>query len=105
MGLALINTSLNNRMDLHLARLHDKVSWSNTAALEALANLTQKLSTLGSDAELMALKQLTRQVRQQGMVMAIGDVFFGIALLFASLVILLPLMKRPIPVPISRDAH
>ena len=33
-GLALLNTLLNDRMDLHLARLHDSVNWANPPAQE-----------------------------------------------------------------------
>jgi MFS transporter, DHA2 family, multidrug resistance protein len=94
-GLAVINTLMNSRFDLHLARLHERVSWSSAQALETLSNLTQKFSSLGSDAELQALKQMARQARQQGMVMAIGDVFLAMSLLFFSLIVLLPLMRRP----------
>ena len=34
-GLALINTLLNKRLDLHLARLHEQVTWGRAAAEEA----------------------------------------------------------------------
>ncbi len=34
-GLALINTLLNDRTDLHLARLHERVAWGRQAAEEA----------------------------------------------------------------------
>ena len=39
-GLAIINTLLNKRLDLHLARLHEQVAWGRTAAEETLAKLT-----------------------------------------------------------------
>eukprot|EP01037_Dinobryon_pediforme_P026935 gene26935-29630_t len=53
-GLALINTTLNKRMDLHLARLHDAVAWGRTAAEETLANMTAAFAARGSDAALAA---------------------------------------------------
>ena len=37
-GLALINTLMNDRMDLHLARLHESVAWGHQKAEEMLAN-------------------------------------------------------------------
>ena len=40
-GLALINTVLNDRMDLHLQRLHETVTWGSAAALERLDSLTR----------------------------------------------------------------
>jgi DHA2 family multidrug resistance protein len=94
-GLALINTLLNDRMDLHLQRLHERVAWGRTAAEETLTNLTQALSQLGSIAELAATKQLALIVRRQAMVMSLGDVFFALTWLFVSLVFLVPLMRRP----------
>jgi DHA2 family multidrug resistance protein len=46
-GLAIINTVLNSRMDLHLARLHEAVSWGKPMAEQTLANMTAALSPLG----------------------------------------------------------
>lgn len=95
-GLALINTLMNDRWDLHLQRLREAVSWENPAALERLQSLTQAFSArLGSDAELAATKQLAQIVRGQAFVMAIGDVFFALTALFAILIVLTPLMRRP----------
>ena len=36
-GLAAINTAFNDRMDLHLARLHEAVNWASVPATETLA--------------------------------------------------------------------
>ena len=49
-GLALINTVLNDRLDLHLQRLRESVEWGSSTAVETLNNLTQKFHDLGSDA-------------------------------------------------------
>ena len=57
-GLAALTTILNDRTDLHLARLHEAVTWARQPALEALNNMTQRFSSYGSDAQLMAIKQL-----------------------------------------------
>ena len=38
-GLAAINTLLNDRMDLHLARLHEQVNWAREPATETLSRL------------------------------------------------------------------
>ena len=35
-GLAALNTVLDDRMDLHLARLHDAITWSRQPAMETL---------------------------------------------------------------------
>jgi len=96
-GLALINTVLNNRWDLHLARLHESVTWASDAALEQIAGLTSALAGLGSDAEVAALKQLAALVRREALVMAFADVFYILTFLFLALVIAAPLMRRPAP--------
>jgi len=95
-GLALINTMLNDRMDLHLARLHEAVTWSRGSALETLNNLTQRFQ--GSDAEQMALKQMMGLVRQQASVMSFADVFMLLTVMFLGLAAAGIVMKRPAPV-------
>jgi DHA2 family multidrug resistance protein len=94
-GLAALTTLLNDRTDLHLARLHETVTWSRPAALEALNNLTQRFSSYGSDAQLMAIKQLNAIVHRQGVVMAFADVFLVLTVLFLTLAALAIVMKRP----------
>src|SRR4029077_16445408 len=62
-GLAIINTLLNDRTDFHIVRLHEAVTWGNTTAVETLNNLAQKFQGTG-DAQLRALKQLTMIVHR-----------------------------------------
>ena len=94
-GLAGLTTILNDRTDLHLARLHEAVTWSRPAALEALNNLAARFHSYGSDAQAMALKQLNLLTHQQGVVMAFADVFFLLTLLFLGLAALAIVMKQP----------
>jgi DHA2 family multidrug resistance protein len=94
-GLAALTTLLNNRTDLHLARLHESITWSRQPALETLNNLTQRFSSFGSDAQAMALKQLNLIVHRQGVVMAFADVFLVLTFLFMGLAVLALVMKRP----------
>ena len=82
-----------HRMDLHLTRLHDAANWANSAATETLANMAQRFS--GSDAQLMALKQMNAFVRMQAAVMSYADVFLMLTALFLGLAALGLLMKRP----------
>jgi DHA2 family multidrug resistance protein len=96
-GLALINTLLNKRLDLHLARLHEQVSWGRAAAEETLAKLTAQAAYLGSNAQLAGTKKLAQLVRTQATVMSIADVLFALTLLFVAIAALIPLMKRPKP--------
>ena len=92
-GLAAINTALNDRMDLHLVRLHEATNWANGAATEMLSNLTARFQ--GSDAQLMAVKQMMGLVRLQAAVMSYADVFLMMTVLFVSLAALGIVMKRP----------
>jgi DHA2 family multidrug resistance protein len=95
-GLASLNTLLDDRIDLHLARLHESVTWSRGPAMETLANMTAKFQALGAgvDAQGMALKQLTSLARQQGTVMGFADVFLMLTI-FVALAALGIVMKRP----------
>src|SRR5215470_8491918 len=92
-GLAAINTALNDRMDLHLARLHDSVNWSSVPAVETLSNLTARFQ--GSDAQAMALKQMMGIVRQQAAVMSYADLFLMMTALFLALAAVGIIMRRP----------
>ncbi len=94
-GLAIINTLLNKRLDLHLARLHEQVAWGSNAAEETLARLTQQMARFGSDASLAATKQLALMVRKEAVVMSIADVFLALTVLFVLIAFMVPVMHRP----------
>ena len=102
-GLAGLNTVLNKRVDLHLARLHESITWSRRPAVEMLNGLAARIPT--SDAQSMALKQLFLFTRQQGIVMAFADVFMLLALMFAIFAALVWLLRRPPPVTAELSAH
>jgi DHA2 family multidrug resistance protein len=101
-GLAAINTVFNDRLDLHLARLHEAVTWARAPANEALSQLVSRFQ--GSDAELMALKQMMGLVRRQAEVMSFADVFLILTLLFTGLAALGIIMRRP-AAPAAAEAH
>ena len=94
-GLAALTTILNDRTDLHLTRLHEAVSWAHQPALEVLDSLTARFSAYGSNAQLMALKQLNLITHRQGVVMAFADVFLLLTLLFVGLAFVALIMRRP----------
>ncbi|MGV6874258.1 DHA2 family efflux MFS transporter permease subunit [Pseudochelatococcus sp. B33] len=104
-GLALINTVLNNRWDLHLVRLHEHVQWANAAAVERLDSMTAAFAALGSNAGSAALQQMAGLVRREALVMAFADVFFLLTILFLSLVLAAPLMRRPAHPPSGGGGH
>src|SRR5580698_3147677 len=93
-GLAVINQVLNERTDLHISRLQDRVNWGNATATETLNMFTQRLQGLG-DASLMALKELSQIVHRQAVVMGYSDAFFMLTLFYFSLSLLVMLLKKP----------
>ncbi|HWZ40043.1 MAG TPA: MFS transporter, partial [Bradyrhizobium sp.] len=103
-GLAIINEVLNDRTDLHIARLQDRVTWANATATELLNTLTQRAQGMG-DAALMALKQLSQIVHRQAAVMSYGDTFFMLTLFFAALSLLVFLVNKPVQAAGGGDAH
>jgi DHA2 family multidrug resistance protein len=96
LGLAAINTLMNDRLDLHLSRLHEAVNWTNVTATETLANMAQRFGG-GSDSQAMALKQMMAVVRRQAQVMSFADIFLILTVLFVGLAMLGFIMKRPRP--------
>ncbi len=105
-GLAALNTIVNDRMDLHLARLHDAANWSRGPATEMLATLTARFHDFGSNAPAMALKQMSLMARREATVMSFSDVFLLLTVLFVGLAALGIVMKRPaVPAGAAAGAH
>ncbi len=93
-GLALINQVLNERTDLHISRLQDRVTWGNTSAVETLNQFAQRLQGMG-DSALMAFKQLSQLVHRQAVVMGYGDAFFMLTIFYLGLSLMVILLKKP----------
>jgi MFS transporter, DHA2 family, multidrug resistance protein len=93
-GLAVINQVLNERTDLHIARLQERVTWGNATATETLNMFTQRLQGMG-DAALMAMKQLSQIVHRQAVVMGYGDAFVMLTVFYFSLSLLVMLLNKP----------
>jgi DHA2 family multidrug resistance protein len=104
-GLALINTTLDKRMDLHLERLRESVVWGRSVADETLAEMTAALAARGSDAALAATRQMALMVRRQAEVLALADVFLALTAIFLALVALAALMRRPQPMGAGAGGH
>jgi len=94
-GLAVINTMLNSRTDLHITRLHESVAAGRQMAEEAIAQTMQRFLDYGDAAEQMALALINQRVHKQALVMAFGDVFLALTAIFASLVLLALFMRKP----------
>jgi len=102
-GLASLNTVLNKRTDLHLARLHDSITFARRPVVDTLNDWAARIP--GSDAQAKAIKELFLFTHLQGAVMAFADVFLLLGLLFVSFSTLVWLMRRPAPIPVAGDAH
>lgn len=104
LGLALINTALDHRTDLHISRLHDSVTWGNAKAVETLNMLTQKFQGMG-DAPLMALKQLSQIVHRQAAVMSYGDTFFMLTVFYLGLSACVVMLDKPAALGLAPGGH
>jgi DHA2 family multidrug resistance protein len=104
-GLAGIYTFLNDRTDLHVARLHENFTFAHRPAVEALNNMVARFGSYGADAQAMALKQMTALVHRQGAVMAFADVFLALTALFVVLAVLAVLVKKPAPAAGAGGGH
>jgi DHA2 family multidrug resistance protein len=102
-GLAVINQVLNERTDLHITRLQERVNWGNATATETLDMFTQRMKGMG-DAGLMAMKQLSQIVHRQAVVMGYGDAFFMLTMFYFGLSLLVLLLKKPAMLS-SEPAH
>jgi DHA2 family multidrug resistance protein len=103
-GLAVINQVLNQRTDLHISRLQERVHWGNATATETLDMFTQRMKGMG-DAGLMAMKQLSQIVHRQAVVMGYGDAFFMLTIFYFGLCLLVMLLKKPAALPSAAAGH
>jgi DHA2 family multidrug resistance protein len=100
-GIACINTWLNDRTNLHWHRLTEQMTTANPQAQSWLAHVTARLTGAGSDPGLVshqALALLAETVRKEAITMAFADVFHLMAFLFAATLIFVPLLQRPKPI-------
>lgn len=94
-GLALINTQLVDRGKLHYARLADSVSWTNPEATREMNTMVNAFDAKGLDGKTAALSQMVSSVTQQARLLSFMDVFFLLAVLFASLSVFALIMRKP----------
>jgi DHA2 family multidrug resistance protein len=94
-GLAIINTVLNDRTTLHVERLGEHVNWNNPAAVSQLNSMTANNTASGLDGATAAIQQLANMVRQQAYVLSFVDVFLLLTGLFGILAFGAMLMRKP----------
>ncbi len=94
-GLAVINTVLISRGDVHYEQLSEHVRYGSVAAEQMLSNLTQKFNSYGLDGATAAISTMSGIVHKQATVMSFIDVFYLLTFLFASLALFAMLMRKP----------
>lgn len=104
-GLAVINTMLMRRSDLHYAQLSEHLNKGNRAAEEMLAGLAAKYNAAGLDGTNIALVKLSGMVRQQATLMSFIDVFMILTVMFGVLALFAMMMRKPGEVPKDAAGH
>ncbi len=94
-GLAVINTVLTRRGDMHYERLAEHVRWGDAQAESMVANLTAKYDGAGMNGPAVALAKLSGMVRQQATLMAFIDVFFILTMMFCTLAVCAMMLRKP----------
>ncbi|TPE53550.1 DHA2 family efflux MFS transporter permease subunit [Amaricoccus solimangrovi] len=95
-GLAGINTVLQARGDIHTAQLAEHVRWGSRIAESRLAEIAAGMRpALGNLADAAALGRINAMVAQQAKVMAFSDIFLLLSIIFAAMVLLVPLVQKP----------
>ncbi|MGE0604126.1 MAG: DHA2 family efflux MFS transporter permease subunit [Xanthobacteraceae bacterium] len=95
-GLAIINTVLTTRTDVHMFQLKERITWGRPIAEETLQGMTQAFSSaLGSDAQQAALKKILGLVQREAMVLAFSDIFLMLSVFFLIAIFFVPLLERP----------
>ena len=105
-GIACINTWVNDRTNLHWHRLAENLREGDPKVQTTLQTLARTVHAPSpSDPHVLAL--LAKTVRKEAVTMAFGDVFWLMALLFVCALVLVPFLKR-VTAPsaaASREAH
>jgi DHA2 family multidrug resistance protein len=109
-GIAGCGTILNDRTNLHFARIAESLSPTNTTAMAMLQRLTETYTAVfHGDAVLghtAALKQLYNLALREALTETFADAFMLIALALFAVALLAPLMQSVVPPKApSADAH
>jgi MFS transporter, DHA2 family, multidrug resistance protein len=105
-GLALINTIATSRVAMHTEHLQEQVTWSRSAAMRALGNMTHMLTAAKSgDAHLAALKQMAMMLQRQALTLTYNDVLLLMAVCFFLAVPLTLLLAKPAEGGAAVESH
>lgn len=105
-GLAGINTIINDRLALHWARLVEGLTASNPNLQGFLDGADGMMTNaLGDSGTLASVKLLGRMIRQQAEVLTLADTQLVMAGIFIAGLIAIPLLSKPRTAPAKSDAH
>ncbi|MDA5194759.1 DHA2 family efflux MFS transporter permease subunit [Govanella unica] len=103
-GMAGINTLLDSRLHLHMARLSDRLDPSRPEFRNLLEGLTARLGDAsGINADAAAMKIIAGLVQREATVLAFNDVYLVMAGVFVVGILLMPLVRKPAHV--VKDGH
>ena len=105
-GLAGINTIMQDRLALHWMRLVENLTPGNPTLRDFLARASDGMSiNLGEAGDAAATRLLANMVRRQADVLTFSDVLLMMAAVFFASVLLIPLLRKPRPAPKAGGAH
>ncbi|MEZ2128430.1 MULTISPECIES: DHA2 family efflux MFS transporter permease subunit [unclassified Sinorhizobium] len=100
-GLAIINTVLTSRQDVHYMHLREHVHWGNPAAVERINNMTANYNSYGMDGSMAAVKQLVNMAERQAIILSFSDIFLMLTVLFLAMILGVLMISKPKPPPAS----
>jgi DHA2 family multidrug resistance protein len=104
-GLAGINYLMTERLNLHWARLVDRLTAANPNVMAYLDRFGQALSNrMGAAGDNAALKSLANLVMREAQVLTFADVSLIMAAIFIVAIALVPLLRVPKGV-VTGEAH
>ena len=102
-GLAAINTLLNDRIDLHLARLHESVNWAREPGDRDVVAARRTVSRVPTQND--GAQADDGHGAPASAVMSFADVFLMLTVLFVVLAVFGIIMRRPEPIAAGADGH
>ena len=95
-GLALINTLLDQRMALHLTSLASQITPDRPEVIDRMNGMVERLTgSMGDAAYGGMISQISREMHLQALTLSFNDLLRGLAILMAVMAFLVFTLKRP----------
>ncbi|NLS05375.1 DHA2 family efflux MFS transporter permease subunit [Rhizobium sp. P32RR-XVIII] len=94
-GLAVINTLLTTRQDVHYERLRENLDWGNPTAIDQMNNMAANFNSYGMDGASVAIKQMVGLATKQAIILSFSDVFLLLTLLFVAMIFGVAMINKP----------